>query len=82
MVRLMESKQKGPSGADGTMTMLNAMIDMLYQLPKALLLALVVSAPLIASQHVRAGTENIVEGLNTYSNGAGLVLVVSLKRAG
>ncbi|MCR4267452.1 hypothetical protein [Nitratireductor sp. ZSWI3] len=53
----------------------------LGHLAKGLALAAVVASPLIAVQNVRAGHENIIEGHYEKSSGAGLVLMVSLKRA-
>ncbi|WP_295813567.1 hypothetical protein [uncultured Nitratireductor sp.] len=48
---------------------------------KGLMFAILVGSPLLAVQNVRASNENIIEGHYERSNGAGLVLMVSLKRS-
>ncbi len=56
-------------------------IDTLRLLPKALIVASLFIAPLMAMETVRAGDEHILEGTYKKSSGAGLVLMVSLQRA-
>lgn len=50
-------------------------------LPRALVLAAVLGTPLFAMQSVRASNDNVLEGIYEKSNGAGLVLMVSLQRS-
>lgn len=59
------------------MSLLCAMTGM----ARGLTLAALVCSPLLAVQNVRAGHENIIEGQYERSSGAGLVLMVSLRRA-
>ncbi|MDN2567488.1 hypothetical protein N1F89_14785 [Aquibium sp. A9E412] len=54
----------------------------LRQLPKALLIAALIAAPLTAVGQVRGGeTAGIIVGEHEKSSGAGLVIIHSLKRA-
>ncbi|SEB92736.1 hypothetical protein SAMN05216452_3708 [Nitratireductor aquibiodomus] len=48
---------------------------------RGLMFAALIGSPLLAVQNVRAGNENIIEGDYERSSGAGLVLMVSLKRS-
>jgi hypothetical protein len=48
---------------------------------RAAMIAAVVAAPLMAVQSVRAGTSQFIGEAPVMSNGAGLVLVASLKRS-
>lgn len=50
-------------------------------LPKAVIVALMISAPLSAVQSVHAENTNIIEGYVKKSNGSGFVLLVGLMRA-
>lgn len=54
---------------------------LLHHLPRALLLAMLVSTPLIAAQNVSAGHANIIEGRYEKPRGAGFVIMMSLRRA-
>lgn len=50
-------------------------------LTRGLILATLVLSPLLAVQTVRAGHENVIEGDYDSPKAAGLVLMVSLRRA-
>ncbi|MEP9388814.1 hypothetical protein [Mesorhizobium sp. KR9-304] len=50
-------------------------------LPRALLVMLVVSAPLLAVPSLRAADQTIIEAPAVKNKGAGFVLMVSLQRA-
>ena len=55
--------------------------SILRTLPRAALLAAAQFVPLMAMHTVQAGSTNILEGDYKHSNGAGLVIVYSLKRS-
>ncbi len=57
------------------------MAETLRALPRALLLAAALAGPVAAMQSVQAGSSVTIEDSRPMSNGAGLVLQVSLQRA-
>lgn len=54
---------------------------LLYTTSRALMLLSLLALPLMAVNTVRAGDQNIIVSDHEMSSGAGLVLMVSLKRA-
>ncbi|WP_367715318.1 hypothetical protein AB2N04_15330 [Nitratireductor sp. GISD-1A_MAKvit] len=56
-------------------------MKMITHMAKGLVFAMLVGSPLLAVQNVRASNENIIEGEYEGSSGAGLVLMVSLRRS-
>ncbi|TWG99345.1 hypothetical protein L598_001500000680 [Mesorhizobium sp. J18] len=62
-------------------TLKSTIAETLRLLPKALIVALLVAAPLSVVQSVRAENTNIIEGYVKKSNGSGFVLLVGLMRA-
>lgn len=53
----------------------------LRMLPRAALLAMLVSAPVLLASQLEAGQQNVIEAPATKKMGAGLVILVSLQRA-
>ena len=60
---------------------MNARIHIMKTFTRAALLAGIVCAPLLAVQNVNAGTGAFIGEAPTMSSGAGLVLVVGLRRS-
>lgn len=50
-------------------------------LPRFLLLASILLAPLVAAHTLQAATDNFIEDKSKFASGAGLVLVVGLQRS-
>lgn len=60
---------------------LNETLKCLRLLPRALVVMLVVSAPLLAVPSLRAADQTTIEAPGLKKTGAGFVLMVSLQRA-
>ncbi len=48
---------------------------------RAAVMLAILSAPLMAVQHVQAGSSTIIESSHKHSNGAGFVLLMNLRRS-
>lgn len=57
------------------------MTETLRALPRVLLLAVALAGPVAAMQSVQAGSSVTIEDSRAMSNGAGLVLLLSLQRS-
>lgn len=60
---------------------MNARTNLLKTFTRAALLVAMICAPLLAVQNVNAGTDTFIGEAPTMSSGAGLVLVVGLRRS-
>ena len=60
---------------------INETLKCLRLLPRALVVMLVVCAPLLAVSSLRAADQSIIEAPSMKKTGAGFVLMVSLQRA-
>lgn len=60
---------------------MNAVAQILQTVVRATLLLSLVVVPAMAMEGMRAGDENVIEGSYKASSGAGLVLMISLRRA-
>ena len=60
---------------------LENLLECLRLLPRAMVVMLVISAPILAVPSLRAADQTIIEAPTVKKTGAGFVLMVSLQRA-